>query len=116
MATPWWHREKRWMDDLDADAMRLGLAAGREQAFATLYDQFGARMYRSALGILGRREDAEDVVQDVFMSLVRSRERLADVDDLTAYLFSALRRASARCIGRRRREPATSKVEALARS
>ena len=40
-----------------------------------LYDRFAGRMYRAALRILGRREDAEDVVQDVFLAVVRSRER-----------------------------------------
>ena len=48
------------------------------------YDRFAGRMYRAAWRILGRREDAEDVVQDVFLAVVRSRERLNDVRDLRA--------------------------------
>src|SRR3972149_7879272 len=92
------------------DPLLKGLAAGDERAFAALYDQYGVRMYRMALGILGRREDAEDVVQEVFTALVRSHKALAEVNDLAAYLFSALRRAAGRCAQRQRREPASSQA------
>ena len=85
-----------------------GLTAGDERTFADLYDQYGTRLYRTAYGMLGRREDAEDAVQDVFAALLRSRKGLAGVNDLTAYLFSALRHAAVRCAERRKREPATS--------
>jgi RNA polymerase sigma-70 factor, ECF subfamily len=92
------------------DPMLRGLAAGDERAFAALYDQYGPRLYRTAYGILGRREDAEDSVQEVFTALVRSRKTLAAVNDITAYLFSALRRAAVRCAERRKREPASSQA------
>jgi RNA polymerase sigma factor (sigma-70 family) len=85
------------------DPLLLGLAAGDEQAFAALYDRFAARMYLAALRMLGRREDAEDAVQDVFLAAVRSRDKLGELRDLTAYLFTALHRAAGRCALRRAR-------------
>jgi RNA polymerase sigma-70 factor (ECF subfamily) len=85
------------------DPLLLGLAAGDEQAFAALYDRFAARLYRVALRILGSREDAEDVVQEVFLATVRGHERLSDVRDLTAYLFTAMHRAAGRYAMRRAR-------------
>ncbi len=91
------------MDGPRTDPLLLSLAAGDERAFAALYDRFAGRMYRVALRLLGCREDAEDVVQDVFLAAVRSRERLGDVRDLTAYLFAALYRAAGRCALRRLR-------------
>ena len=91
------------MDVPDTDPLLLGLVAGDERAFAALYDRFAARMYRAALRMLGRREDAEDVLQEVFLAVVRSRERLGEVRDLTAYLFTALHRAAGRCAVRRAR-------------
>jgi RNA polymerase sigma-70 factor, ECF subfamily len=97
------------VDGPSNDPLLLGLAAGDERAFEVLYDRFAARMYRAALRILGCREDAEDVVQEVFLAAVRSRERLSDVHDLTAYLFAALQRAAVRCAQRRGRAfPASS--------
>jgi RNA polymerase sigma-70 factor (ECF subfamily) len=66
------------------------------------------RLYRVALRLLDRREDAEDAVQEVFASLVRSRDRLPQVGDLEAYLFASLRRAAARITVRRARLPTAS--------
>ncbi len=91
------------MNGPGTDPLLLGLAAGDEHAFAALYDRFAARMYRAALRMLSRREDAEDAVQDVFLAAVRSRDRLGDLRDLTAYLFTALHRAAGRCAARRAR-------------
>jgi len=85
------------------DPLLLGLAAGDPRAFAALYDRYAVRLYRAACGILGCREDAEDVVQEVFLAAVRSHERLGDVRDLTAYLFTAMSRAAGRCAMRRTR-------------
>src|SRR3972149_7170748 len=82
------------------------LATGDERAFAELYDRFGVRLYRTALGILRSGEDAEDTVQEVFTALVRSRKALTKVNDLTAYLFSSWRRAAGQCVQRRQRESA----------
>lgn len=84
------------MRDPGADPLLLCLAAGDERAFVALYDRYAVRMFRIALRILGNREDAEDVVQDVFLATVRCRERLGDVHDLTAYIFAALHRAATR--------------------
>lgn len=98
------------MSNSGDDPLIAGLTAGDERAFAALYDRYGTRLYRTALGIVGRREDAEDAVQEVLISLVRSRKALAKVNDLTAYLFSALRRAAARCAQREKREPAAAQI------
>ena len=94
------------------DPLLLGLAAGDEQAFAALYDRFAVRMYRVALRILGCREDAEDVVQEVFLATVRSRERLDNVRDLAAYLFVSVHRAASRCALRRMRAVPVSSAAA----
>ena len=91
------------MNGPGTDPLLLGLAAGDPRAFAALYDRYAVRLYRAACGILGCREDAEDVVQEVFLAAVRSHERLGEVRDLTAYLFTAMSRAAGRCAMRRTR-------------
>ena len=104
------------MERPDDDPLLVGLAAGDNRAFGVLYDRFGGRLYRVAMSMLYRREDAEDAVQEVFVALVRSRHRLSAIRDLEAYLFAALRRAAARCAARRARLPLISEtaVEELA--
>jgi RNA polymerase sigma-70 factor (ECF subfamily) len=91
------------MEHPGSDPLLSGLAAGDPCAFGVLYDRLAGRLYRVAIGMLGRREDAEDAVQEVFISLVRSRKRLAEVRDLELYVFASLRRAAGRCAARRSR-------------
>lgn len=98
------------------DPLTVGLAGGDERAYSELYDRFGGRLYRTALGMLGRREDAEDVVQEVFMGILQSRHRLLDVQDLTGYLFAALRRAAGGCAKRRAQSSALAAAAASALS
>jgi RNA polymerase sigma-70 factor (ECF subfamily) len=98
------------MDRPDADPLIAGLIAGDERAYAALYDRFGVRLYRTAFGIVRSRQNAEDVVQDVFLGVLKSRQRLGAVRDLTAYLFTALRRAAGRSAQRRARGPVLSEA------
>ena len=78
------------------DPLLQGLAQGREEAFAALYDRFSSALYRVALTLLRSPADAEDAVQEVFVGLVRAGRGLRHVENLRAYLFAALRRAAAR--------------------
>src|SRR6516165_4573209 len=67
-----WTEDDR-MSGPGSDPLLAQLVAGREEAFAALYDRHGPALYRVALALLGSREAAEDAVQDVFAALVRSR-------------------------------------------
>lgn len=86
------------------DSLKFGLASGCPRAYAALYDQLAPALLRTARTMLGSTSEAEDSVQDVFMSLVRSRDRLANVEDLPAYLFTALRHAVGRRLTQRSAE------------
>jgi RNA polymerase sigma-70 factor, ECF subfamily len=50
----------------------LSLRAGNLDALGILYDRYGALVYRLALRILGNKQEAEDLTQDIFISLTRS--------------------------------------------
>jgi RNA polymerase sigma-70 factor, ECF subfamily len=93
------------------DPLIEGLAEGREEAFAALYDGFAASLFRVAFGMLGSPQDAEDVVQEVFVAVFRGRRRLRQVENLRAYLFAALRRAAARHAASPRRQCSLSPEE-----
>jgi RNA polymerase sigma-70 factor (ECF subfamily) len=98
------------MEGSGVDPLPASLAAGDERAFAALYDRFGQRLFRTALAVLGRREDAEDTVQEVFAAVWQARQGLTGSQDLTAYMFTALRRAAARYAARRARGPTLSET------
>ena len=55
-----------------------------------LYDRFGPALYRYALMILARHDAAEDVVQQVFVALIRGARQL---DQPEHYLRRAVRNA-----------------------
>jgi RNA polymerase sigma-70 factor (ECF subfamily) len=84
------------------DPLIPSLVEGREEAFAKLYDLYGPGLFRVARRLLASPQDAEDVVQEVFVGLVRARRTLGEVESLRAYLFASLRRAAARLASRRK--------------
>jgi RNA polymerase sigma-70 factor (ECF subfamily) len=93
------------MHDEAEDRLRAVLAAGRDDAVAALYDRYGRALFRFAWTMFCSRHDAEDAVQEVFLGIARSRQKLAGIDNLRAYLFSSLRHAIARLASRRKLEP-----------
>ena len=83
---------------------RLGerLARGDQAAFAELYDACADRLHHYLAVRLGS-PDADDVLQETFVRLARTRKRLSGVDNLVAYVFTIARNESARLAGRRAR-------------
>lgn len=102
------------MSDSEISRLLGDLARGEAAAFARLYDHRGGRMLGVAKALVGSAADAEDVVQDVFVALVRGRRGLTTVRDLDAYLFRSVRRAAWRCIERRDRAPGELTAEPVA--
>src|SRR3989442_1773184 len=77
------------------------MAAGDARALEEIYDAYAGAIFRQALSILSSRSDAEDVVQDVFLKLVRRRG--GPILDLKAYLLTAARHQA--CSSLRRSAP-----------
>jgi RNA polymerase sigma-70 factor (ECF subfamily) len=92
------------MPGSEGEPLIVGLETGDDAAFATLYDAYAPQLLRAAWGMLGAREDAEDVVQDVFIELMRSRASLGHVQNLNAYIFTAMQRSAARRAARKKEE------------
>ena len=70
-----------------------------------VYREHAPLIYRTAWGVLGTREDAEDVLQAVFLSLLR-RESLPDLrQNPRAYLYRAAVTASLDVLKAKRRRP-----------
>ena len=87
---------------------RLGkrLASGDEAAFVELYDLCADRLHHYLVMRLGSPADAEDVLQETLLRLVRQRSKLAAVENLAAYAFTVARREALRYLeqrGRRQR-------------
>jgi RNA polymerase sigma-70 factor (ECF subfamily) len=85
------------------DELRERLARGDAAAFAELYDACADRLHHYLTVRLGARDEADDVLQETFVRLVRTRQRLRQVEDLTAYVFTAARNEASRHGGRKAR-------------
>ena len=70
------------------------IRAGDSDAFDAVFRANYAALVGSAERILGRRDVAEEIVQDVMLELWRRRETLAVEDSLRGYLFRATRNRS----------------------
>ena len=77
------------------------LAACDVSALADVYDAHAAVVYRLSLAILGHQEDAEDVLQDVFLALLSARSR--HIRNLRAYVLAAARNRAISLLRRRKR-------------
>ena len=87
----------------DEELLRLMLA-GDEQAFTALYRRRQAGIYRFALQMCGSESVAEDVVQEVFMALIREGARFdpARGSSLSSYLYGVARNQVLRRLERER--------------
>ncbi len=74
------------------DVLLRSAAKGNEEAFTVLYRRHQAALYRFALRMTGNAWGAEEVVQDVFMTLMREPKKYdATRGPLAAYLFGIAR-------------------------
>ena len=64
--------QRRAEDDKKAERLLGRMLAGDEDALGALYDQYCRLVYSIALGILKDSGEAEDMVQDVFLTVYRS--------------------------------------------
>lgn len=80
------------------------LARGEQAAFAELYDACADRLHHYLLVRLGSRTDADDALQETFLRLARTRERLAKVESLEAAVGQRLLKRAAIGAGRAHRQ------------
>lgn len=90
--------EDRWR------AIFSALADGRVAALDELYDVAAVDVYRLALWRTGSREDAEDVVQDVFVRVAEQGRRLASVRHPKRWLLTVTHRRAIDLVRRSKRQ------------
>jgi RNA polymerase sigma-70 factor (ECF subfamily) len=86
------------------DGLAARLAGGDPVAFAELYGACADRLHLYLVARLGSRADADDVLQETFAHLARTRRKLAVVENLVAYVFAAARNEANRLASRQARE------------
>lgn len=64
------------------------LGQGSEFAFIQLYDKYQKQIYLAALKFLDSREQAEEIVQEVFMDVWLRKEEISSVLNIKAFLYA----------------------------
>lgn len=67
------------------------LRKGDMAAFENLYQALGPKLYAFALRLCGQKEDAEEIVQEVFLKVWERRHLLDEGQNLDGYLYSIAR-------------------------
>jgi RNA polymerase sigma-70 factor (ECF subfamily) len=75
------------IDDIDNDLINQ-LQKGNIIAFKILFDKYGTRLYQFSLKYLRDKEDAEDLLNEVFMKIWENRHNLKTNTSFHSYLFT----------------------------
>jgi RNA polymerase sigma-70 factor (ECF subfamily) len=65
-----------------------------QQAFKELYQLFFFRLYQFAYSFTRHKESAEEIVNDVFLSLWEKRKRLDGISNIRLYLYVSVKNTS----------------------
>lgn len=75
----------------DDDELMEQVRLGDVQAFTCLYDRYGSCLLHYAVSLMHSKEDAADILQEIFVSLWNRREELQFNHSLKAWLYQAVR-------------------------
>lgn len=90
---------------VDQSALDARLRAGEDRAFDELVELAGGRMLAVARRMLNREEDAEDALQDAFLSAFRAIDRFDGRSQLTTWLHRITVNACLMKLRSQRRRP-----------
>ena len=91
--------------DIETELM-VRLKQGDEQALAELYERLSPNVNALALKLLNSREEAEEVVQDTFLTLYRKADRYrAERQSPRAYIYTIARNDAFSRLRKRKARP-----------
>jgi RNA polymerase sigma-70 factor, ECF subfamily len=93
------------------ELIRAALQRDDPAACELLWDRYGAGLLAFLQAALCSRHDAEDVLQTVFMRIVRKRRYLAAARYLDAYVHQIARNEATSFLRRRRKRPLESDAQ-----
>lgn len=96
--------------NLPDNKLRAALARNDPAAVELMWDRYAGDLFAYLQAVLCSRHDAEDVLQTVFLRIVRKRHRLAGARRLDAYVYKIARNEAYSFIGRRKKD---RKIKAL---
>lgn len=75
------------IQDMDERELVALVAQGDRAAYRTLFDRHAVRVLNTAMKILGNRQDAEDITQDVFFTFWKKAGSIRGDSQLSTWLY-----------------------------
>ena len=91
-------------ENLPDNMLRAALQRNDPAAVELIWERYAIDLFAYLQGVLCSRQDAEDVLQTVFVRIVQKRHRLAKAHHLDAYVYRIARNEASSFISRRKRE------------
>jgi len=88
---------------VDDQALVRAAQHGEEPAFAELFQRYHGLVYRLAFRLVGSAEEADDLVQEVFLRLYQRPPALADGESLRPWLYRVTANLGLNSVRARRR-------------
>ena len=88
-------------------------ASNLEQQLEAVFREHARMIYRTAYGVTGRHDDAEDVLQNIFLKLVRQPLAPDFTKSPKAYLYRAAVNASVDIVRRRKLETLPDELDRI---
>ncbi len=86
------------------------IAMGDETAFKSIFDTYRGRTFTFVVNFIHSKADAEEIVQDTFMSLWQNRLSLTGVDHPRNYIYTIVRNKTLRYLSNVARDEKMLKV------
>jgi len=81
-------------DELYVKSLQTQIAAGNQQAFTGLFRLFYSKLHSFCMQYVHVKEVAEEITNDVFIKLWNRREEIVQINNLSTYLFVAVKNYS----------------------
>ncbi len=74
-------------DNISESELVIALKRGSVKAFNTIYQLYARKLLQYVAGATSCKEDAEEIVHDIFLSLWKNHKNIAKDTDLSTFLF-----------------------------
>lgn len=93
--------------------IQVRIGCGEEKALADIYVHFHKRLCDFAKALLRSNEVAEEVVEDIFVKLWSRREKINEIENLTIYLYVAVKNKALNALSQMAKELANKPFDYL---
>jgi RNA polymerase sigma-70 factor (ECF subfamily) len=84
--------------------LQIKIADNDESAFTQLYIHFCKKLIHFSVSLVRSKEISEELVEDVFVKLWARRSHITDIDNLTVYLYVAVKNRSLNALSQKAKE------------